>query len=94
MQTVRTTLEGRLREIVDRRARIAPHLRTPGGSDQVVEGLEEEGHDEEEQIRAALGRLDAGTYGTCQICGGRIEAARLDALPWTATCRRCAELTS
>ncbi|MFN7148653.1 MAG: TraR/DksA family transcriptional regulator [Microthrixaceae bacterium] len=41
-------------------------------------------------IEAALSRLDEGTYGTCTSCGRRIEAARLDALPATPHCLRCA----
>ncbi len=36
-------------------------------------------------------RLRAGTYGTCVRCGGVIAVARLDALPATATCIRCAD---
>ena len=41
-------------------------------------------------IEAALSRLDEGTYGTCSTCGRRIEAARLEALPATPHCLRCA----
>jgi DnaK suppressor protein len=42
--------------------------------------------EELEQVRAALGRLDDGTFGRCVICGRRIEKARLDAIPWTPYC--------
>ena len=35
-------------------------------------------------VDAALGRLDAGTYGTCTSCGRQIGAERLEALPWAA----------
>jgi RNA polymerase-binding transcription factor DksA len=38
------------------------------------------------QIEAALRRIDDGTYGTCQICGGDIGEDRLRALPWAALC--------
>lgn len=41
-------------------------------------------------VDAALSRLDEGTYGTCTACGREIEAARLDALPATPHCLRCA----
>ena len=37
-------------------------------------------------VDAALGRLDAGTYGTCAACGSRIADERLDAIPSTALC--------
>jgi DnaK suppressor protein len=39
-----------------------------------------------EEIRAALVRIENGTYGICLDCGRRIDAARLDAIPWTRYC--------
>jgi RNA polymerase-binding protein DksA len=39
---------------------------------------------------AALARLAAGTYGTCERCGQPIGAGRLEARPATTTCIRCA----
>jgi DnaK suppressor protein len=38
------------------------------------------------EIDAALARIDAGTFGTCQACGGPIGDERLDALPWATLC--------
>ena len=38
------------------------------------------------EIDAALGRIEAGTYGTCVTCGGEIAAERLDAYPWASLC--------
>lgn len=43
------------------------------------------------EIRAALVRLDAGTFGTCLIDGAPIEDARLEAVPWAAHCLAHAE---
>jgi DnaK suppressor protein len=43
------------------------------------------------RLTAALERIAEGTYGTCERCGGPIEAARLAALPEAATCKRCQE---
>ena len=37
-------------------------------------------------IDAALGRLDAGTFGRCERCGESIESERLEALPWATLC--------
>lgn len=37
-----------------------------------------------EQVRDALKRIDAGTYGLCLACGRPIEAKRLEAIPWAA----------
>jgi YteA family regulatory protein len=42
------------------------------------------------QVEEAQRRLRAGSYGRCLRCGGRIEPERLTALPWAATCARCA----
>ena len=39
-----------------------------------------------EEIRAALERIENGTYGICLDCGRKIDAARLDAIPWTRYC--------
>ena len=38
------------------------------------------------QVRDALARVDAGTFGTCLVDGGPIEEKRLDAVPWTPYC--------
>jgi DnaK suppressor protein len=40
-----------------------------------------------QQVRAALQRIEDGTYGFCIDCGRPIDAARLDAVPWTPYCR-------
>lgn len=44
-----------------------------------------------EEIEAARARLAAGTYGTCEFCGGTIDAERLDARPAARACRTCAQ---
>jgi RNA polymerase-binding protein DksA len=42
-----------------------------------------------EQVDAAIGRIEAGTFGTCVRCGREIAAERLEALPWAAHCIDC-----
>jgi RNA polymerase-binding transcription factor len=39
-----------------------------------------------QQVEAALGRIEDGTYGRCLVDGGPIEAQRLEAVPWAAYC--------
>jgi RNA polymerase-binding transcription factor DksA len=39
------------------------------------------------EVEQALGRLDEGTYGRCEACGGPIEDARLEARPEARLCR-------
>ncbi len=38
------------------------------------------------EIDQALDRIHQGTYGKCEMTGKTIEAARLDAIPWTRFC--------
>lgn len=37
-------------------------------------------------ILAALARVEGGTYGKCEVCGKKIEEARLEADPAATTC--------
>ena len=43
-----------------------------------------------DDIRAALVRLDLGTWGACAACGDPIEAEQLDRAPHTRFCAACA----
>src|SRR5690348_3669913 len=45
------------------------------------------------QVRAALQRMDDGSYGTCLECEEPISPTRLTALPWAPLCIRCQEAT-
>ncbi|MGI8699492.1 MAG: TraR/DksA family transcriptional regulator [Mycobacteriales bacterium] len=42
-----------------------------------------------EQVRAALRRIDDGTYGTCVDCGTTLPDERLEARPEAARCVQC-----
>jgi DnaK suppressor protein len=41
-------------------------------------------------IEDALTKMDDGTYGGCEACGGDIGAARLEAMPAARLCMACA----
>lgn len=43
------------------------------------------------QIEDALERIEEGVYGACVECGGRIPKTRLNALPFTPYCVKCAD---
>lgn len=45
-----------------------------------------------DMIEAALERIEDGVYGTCQECGGPIKKTRLNAIPYTPFCIKCATL--
>jgi DnaK suppressor protein len=44
----------------------------------------------QERVARALAKLDDGTYGTCDACGGPIGAPRLRAAPESVLCIACA----
>jgi DnaK suppressor protein len=60
-------------------------------NDEVLEGLDEMGIAEVQQIRAALRRIEDGSYGICATCRQPIAAARLSVSPSVTTCVACAE---
>ena len=47
-----------------------------------------------DEIDAAVGRVDDGTYGICEQCGRPIGEPRLEARPTAATCIDCATKAS
>ena len=42
-------------------------------------------------IEGALRRIEEGSYGVCRECGEPIAEARLNAIPWTRSCKSCKE---
>jgi len=43
------------------------------------------------ELRAALGRLQDGTFGACVQCESAIPSKRLAAVPWALRCIQCQE---
>jgi RNA polymerase-binding transcription factor DksA len=81
-------------------AAIEGERRAPLAADFAEQAAELEGQDamggiedgkiaEAAGIRAALARIDAGTYGVCAACGCDIPAGRLAAVPTATTCVNC-----
>jgi RNA polymerase-binding transcription factor DksA len=44
-----------------------------------------------QEIEEAFVRLDHGTFGFCEACGREIGSERLEAIPYSRWCIRCAE---
>ena len=44
-----------------------------------------------EKIKAALKRIEKGSFGECQHCGSEISLRRLEARPTASLCVRCQE---
>jgi RNA polymerase-binding protein DksA len=100
-QHLRAQLQQQLEQIQHRLRKISRDLRqTPDPdseeraldreNDEVLEGLDDSSRKEVELLRAALARIEAGTYGRCITCGEDITLQRLEALPYAMTCIKCA----
>lgn len=101
---IRSDLVARAATLTKREAAVGVHLRgedgrreldpedasTLIGGDEVLEGIEGAALAELAEIRAAIARIDGGTYGTCESCGGDIGEKRLAALPHARFCVSCA----
>jgi len=96
-----TKLNARLAELAERSEEIEADLRQPLDADfseqavdiaddEALEGVDDVLRAEAAQIRAALTRIENGTYGSCANCGEEIPAERLEAQPVATRCVKCA----
>jgi RNA polymerase-binding transcription factor DksA len=60
-------------------------------NDEVLESLGNSSEQALSMIKFALMRIEEGNYFHCAECGEQIPHARLDLLPFTAHCVKCAE---
>jgi len=58
---------------------------------RLLDHLVGRGNQKVREIDLALERITAGKYGICEICEKRIEKRRLEAVPVTRFCRKCAQ---
>ena len=63
---------------------------TESENDQVLAEIRQEAKDELRQVNRAIERAKNDEYGQCVNCGEAIAEARLQALPYTDYCIRCA----
>lgn len=94
-------LQARLKELNERVHDIDDDLDAPGdddfaemsveaGDDDVLEATGRVAQEEIAKILAALDRIKSGEYGRCQSCREAIPEARLEAVPYTSYCIKCA----
>ncbi len=99
--SAKARLERRLHELEHRLDDIEHDLDAPAPADFEERATEREGDEVLEEhgstglseirmIKAALDRVQNGTYGECAACGEWITAERLDAVPHASRCRNCA----
>ncbi len=69
-----------------------------GGTDEFLHDLNATLLENEEylanEVRAALARLEHGTFGRCEQCVKIIAAERLDAIPYARHCIKCAAIAN
>ncbi len=59
-------------------------------NDDVLKTLDIEAQTEINQIQKALNRMDSDEYAVCQKCGCDIPLERLNIMPYTEFCVKCA----
>jgi DnaK suppressor protein len=63
---------------------------TQNENDEVLDYLGNSARAEIAQIKQAIARIDSGKYGICVVCGEPIRKERLEAVPFSTMCIRCA----
>lgn len=89
-ETLKTSLESAKGDELDQ-TRVGRLSRIDAIQSQcIVQAANRRIKDELQQIDFALRRIERGTYGWCQTCGGDITFERLRAIPATLMCIECA----
>jgi len=99
LQNRRNEITGQVNHLEqDLREEIADNQNVPGdmadhGSGELNQHLSvtlmENDRVELERIEKAITRIEAGTYGECEVCGKSIPMPRLKAIPWATRCIAC-----
>ena len=104
LQKRRSDLVAQLEDVMGKAARIQDHLRNVDRTlpddwpdraqalenDEVLEALEVRSRTRIDDLQRAIDRIDSGMYTRCAECGDTIAAERLELLPSTAICAKCA----
>ncbi len=77
-------------ELDSHQSRDWEELATEREGDEVLEHEGKLAQEEIARIKAAYGRIAEGEFGYCVKCGEAISPERLDILPFTPFCRKCA----
>lgn len=103
-EEIRSILIAMLEELDLRLARVTDNVRhsdaplekdfaeqaTQNENNEVMDYLGNSARTEIEMIKQAIARIDKGQYGICQVCGEPISKKRLEALPYSNMCIKCA----
>lgn len=99
-EAIKKDLETKLQALIEKADELESSLREPVSADseeqatemegdEVIESLEESAFQEIDGIKAALKRIEDGSYGICTVCDEPIPEARLNAYPIAAICVDC-----
>lgn len=104
LETIQKQLLARQEELISRLNRVEEHVShrneplsadfaeqaVERENDEVLEAIGCEVSNELAQIKQSLDRLAEGQYGVCERCAEDIAIERLNIVPHTAYCIRCA----
>ncbi len=63
---------------------VADKMEELNGNNTILEQLEPQLN----EVKSALEKIEKGTYGICEVCGGGIEKERAEANPSARTCMK------
>ncbi|GGM26325.1 TraR/DksA family transcriptional regulator [Dactylosporangium sucinum] len=92
IDTLRQTLEEHLRQQSEELSALTAASTDPGSTGEdpnTIAARTAAARRAIQEIRAALSRIDAGTYGRCERCAQPIPAARLEIRPHARFCVPC-----
>jgi DnaK suppressor protein len=90
-QLLRTVVvtDGELASLADHEPGALVEDSTRGAMADLLARLEGRERHELDEIQAAQARLETGSFGVCEDCGGAIPLPRLRAVPWARHCLGC-----
>lgn len=102
LEKQKSALEAKLADLEHRLAGVTKDITKTLSSDFAEQATERENDDVLEEIaretqlsiariRAALQRIEDDNYGICSSCGDEIAAKRLEAMPESTHCVKCAD---
>jgi len=86
LKCLRRYLETEVERVIDS-VDAASDIYERGKTLAIIETLQEKLASIENALRAA----EKGHYGICDMCGGKIDPARLEIVPYATTCVKCQE---
>ena len=91
LQAMQTRLDSIKRDVTQSHSGDSAEQAQERENDEVVDAIGNETAHSIHDIQAALTRIEDGSYGLCEACGGDISQGRLEAIPEATRCVNCAD---